>query len=138
MDQIKVTLQQLLSLYTGGRPVGVRDYSTQYEEFFENYGLLMHLNLLNFNGKQLQEAEEINFKNMLASIELQYPQLKKLKKMCKEYIKKVPAVYDDQADSKILEDEEYKEMTTRLMKAARKVMGKDTKFIVKNMRVFSR
>ena len=138
MNEIKVTLPQLLSLYTGGRPVGIRSYSEQYDEFFENYGQLMYIDLLKFKGKQLEEAEKLNFRNLSSTIELQYPALKKVKKTCKEYMKKVPAMYDDNADENIIQNVEYRKITTELMKETRKALGKDSKFVVKNLRAFSR
>ena len=87
-NEVKLTLSQLLSLYTGGRPVGVRDYGEQYQDFFTHYGILMYINLNNFTGKTRKQAEELNFKSMLESIDLQYPALKKSKEfraLCKLY-----------------------------------------------------
>lgn len=138
MSEVKVTLAQLLSLYMGGRPVGVRAYEEQSDEFYVNYGNLMYLDLHKFSGKQIEEAERLNYKNLIATIELQYPALKKVKKICKEYMKKVPAMYDDNADEKIIKDEEYKKQTTYLMREARRVLGKDEKFVIKNIKAFSR
>ena len=138
MEQIKVTLQQLLSLYTGGRPVGTRDYDVQLEEFLSNYEKLMYLNLSKFKGAQYRETEEFNFKNMSFSIELQYPCLKKIKKLCKEYIKKYPALYEENFNKNILNSGEYQRTAKQLMQEARKVVGKDTKFVVKNIKAFSR
>jgi len=138
MQEVKLTLQQLLSLYTGGRPVGTRDYSTQCEEFLDNYAKLMYLNLIQFKGNQHKESEEFNFKNMSFSIELQYPAIKKIKKLCKDYIKKVPVMYESDSDENILNDQEYKTLTNNLLKEARKVMGKENKFVVKNIKAFSR
>jgi len=140
MNEIKITLQQLLSLYTGGRPVGVRDFSEQYEEFFANYSALSYIKAYKVEGKkQLKEADKINFKNMLTTIEFQFPKIKKIKKLCKEYASKVPTLYDgNEDDEKILESEEYKELTRALMKEAREVLGNEKHFVIKNLKAFGR
>lgn len=138
MNEIKITLQQLLSLYTGGRPVGVRDYNEQHEEFFTNYALLKIIKPIALKGEQLKTADNINFKNLTTTIEFQYPEIKKIKKLCKEYIKEIPAMYSEEADEEILKSEKYVALTNNLMKEARSVMGKNTKFVVKNLKAFSR
>ena len=138
MNEVKLTLQQLLSLYMGGRPVGTRDYSTQCEEFLDNYSKLMYINLVKFRGAQHKESEEFNFKNVSFSIELQYPAIKKIKKLCREYMKNVPVMYETESDKNILDSKEYKILTNNLLKEARKAMGKENKFVVKNIKAFSR
>ena len=138
MNELKITLQQLLSLYTGGRPVGTRNYNEQNEEFFTNYALLKQIRTVGLDAKQAKVADSINFKNVTTTIEFQYPEIKKIKKLCKEYIKEVPAMYSEEADENILKNEEYIVRTNSLMKAARKVMGKKTKFVVKNLKDIGR
>ena len=62
---------------------------------------------------------------------MQYPELKKIKKLCSAYIKKFPTFYDNKDNPKIINSEEYKVMTKDLMKKAREVLGKEEKFTVK-------
>ena len=138
MNEIKITLQQLLSLYTGGRPVGTRNYNEQHEEFFTNYALLKHIRTVGLDSDKLKAADPINFKNIATTIEFQYPEIKKIKNLCKEYIKEVPAMYSDKADENIIKSEAYITLTNNLMREARKVMGKKTKFVVKNLKDFGR
>lgn len=138
MNEIKITLQQLLSLYTGGRPVGTRDYNEQNEEFFTNYALLKQIKTVGLESTKIKAADSINFKNVVTTIEFQYPEIKKLKKLCREYIKEVPAVYSDEGNEEILKNERYLSLTNNLMKEARKVMGKKTKFVLKNLKDFGR
>lgn len=140
-DEIKLTLQQLLSLYTGGRPVGIRDYGEQYHEFFDFYARLSYLDLHKFTGSALKEAEKLNFNNMIKSIELQYPVLKNSKEfreIYKEYMKKVPNLYDNVYNDMHLNHLEYQFLTQRLMKKAREILGSDKTFVVKNLRAFTR
>ena len=109
-DEVKLTLQQLLSLYTGGRPVGIREYGAQYDEFFEFYGKLSFLDEKKFSGLGLKEAERMNFRNMIQSIELQYPMLKtskEFREVYKEYMKKVPNLYDNVTNDMYLNDGTY-------------------------------
>lgn len=140
-DEVKLTLQQLLSLYTGGRPVGIRDYGDQYNEFFEFYGQLSYLDENKFNGSARKEAEKLNFKNMIKSIELQYPALKKSKEfreLYKEYVKKVPNLYDNVYNDMSLNHCEYQFLSQKLMKKAREILGSDKTFVVKNLKAFTR
>lgn len=140
-DEVKVTLQQLLSLYTGGRPVGIREYGVQYDEFFQFYGMLSFLDEKKFSGLGLKEAERMNFRNMIQSIELQYPRLKQSKEfreIYREYVKKVPNLYDNVTNDMYLNNGEYQILTQRLMKKAREILGGDKYFVIKNLRAFSR
>lgn len=59
--EIKLTLPQLLSLYTGGRPVGLRDFNEQHAEFFINYGQLMYINILPLSGHQKKRSRKNEF-----------------------------------------------------------------------------
>lgn len=139
-EELKLTLQQLMSLYTGGRPVGIRDFIVQYEEFYNHYNQLMYLDLFKFEGKQKLEAEKLNFKNLIATIDLQYPQLKKSKKLrelCREYVKKVPTLYSDKISENIINHGEYQILGQKLMKEARSVLGSQKYFTVKNLKAFS-
>lgn len=138
MDEIKLTLAQLLSLYMGGRPVGVRDYNEQAEEFMDNYGALFFIDFTKVPSERRKDAEILNFRTMSGSIELQYPELKKIKKLCSAYIKKVPTFYDNKNNPEIINEEEYKAMTKEIMKKAREVLGKEEKFTVKNLNKFCR
>lgn len=140
-DEVKLTLQQLLSLYTGGRPVGIRDYGDQFNEFFDFYGQLSYIDEKKFSGSALKEAEQLNFDNMIKSIELQYPALKKSKEfreLYKEYVKKVPNLYDHVHNDMSLNHLEYQFLSQKLMRKAREILGSDKIFIVKNLRAFSR
>lgn len=138
MDEIKLTLAQLLSLYMGGRPVGTRDYNEQAEEFIYNYNSLIFIDFKKIPAGSRHKAEVLNFRTMSGSIELQYPEIRKVKKMCSEYIKRIPTFYDEKSNSKIIESEEYKIMTKELMKKAREALGKEEKFTVKNLNKFCR
>ena len=138
MDEIKLTLAQLLSLYMGGRPVGTRDYNEQEEDFFNSYGSLFFIDFNKVPKERRRDAEILNFRTLSGSIELQYPELKKIKKLCSAYIKKFPTFYDNKDNPKIINSEEYKVMTKDLMKKAREVLGKEEKFTVKNLNKFCR
>lgn len=138
MDQIKLTLAQLLSLYMGGRPVGIRAYNEQAVEFYDNYGLLSFIDYNIVPNGRRKDAELLNFKTLSGTIELQYPELKKIKKLCSAYIKKVPTFYGNKDNPKVIEDEEYIRMTKELMKEARKVLGANERFTVKNLNKFCR
>ena len=131
--EIKLTLPQLLSLYTGGRPVGLRDFNEQHAEFFINYGQLMYINILPLSGYQKEEAEKMNFENMLESINQQYPSLKKSKlfmKVYQEYMEKIPTLYDDDITPNYLNHCEYQILSQRLLKVARLVLGNNKTFIL--------
>lgn len=138
MDQIKLTLAQLLSLYMGGRPVGIRDYNEQAEDFFNNYGALTFVDYNKIPLERRKDAEILNFKTLAGTIELQYPGIKKIKKMCSAYIKTVPTFYGNKDNPKILQSEDYKRMTKELMKEAREQLGSEEKFVVKNLNKFCR
>lgn len=132
--EIKLTLPQLLSLYTGGRPVGLRDFNEQHAEFFINYGQLMYINILPLSGHQKKEAEKMNFENMLESINQQYPSLKKSKlfmKVYQEYMEQIPTLYDDDITPNYLNHCEYQILSQRLLKVARLVLGSNKTFILK-------
>ena len=140
-NEVKLTLQQLLSLYTGGRPVGIRDYGEQYQDFFTHYGILSYIDENKFVGSARKEAEKMNFKNMIKSIELQYPALRKSKEfreLYKEYIKTVPNLYDNVHNDVYINDSEYQILSQKLMKKAREILGSDKKFVVKNLKAFTR
>ena len=47
-------------------------------------------------------------------------------------------MYSDKADENIIKSEAYITLTNNLMREARKVMGKKTKFVVKNLKDFGR
>ena len=140
-NEVKLTLQQLLSLYTGGRPVGIRDYGDQYQDFFTHYGILSYIDINNFEGAQRKKADQLNFKHMIECIDLQYPELKKskeFKSLYKEYIKTVPNLYDNVHNDMYINNSQYQILSQRLMKKAREILGSDKYFIVKNLRAFSR
>lgn len=135
--EIKVTLQELLSLYTGGRPIGTRDFIEQYEDFFTNYGQLMYIDILKYTGKKMIKIEEKNFENMIAAIDKQYPELKKSEKFCalyNEYKEKVPALYSDEAKDVMINGLEYQWLGKRLVKEARNILGSQKTFVVKNIK----
>ena len=136
--EVKLSLQQLLSLYTGGRPVGIKDFIQQYEEFFINYGQLMYDDVMKYVGKKRIKVEEKNFKNMIATIDKQYPELKKSKKFCelyKEYMEKVPTLYGENTEDIMINGLEYQWLGKRLVKEARAILGSSRTFVVKNIKV---
>ena len=135
--EVKVTLQQLLSLYTGGRPVGTIDFIVQYEAFFKNYGQLMYIDYLKLSGKDCIEAEKFNFKNLIMTIDEQFPKLKESSNFCKaynEYVKRVPTLYDSKSKEVMINGCEYQMLGKRLVKAAREVLGNERYFVVKKIK----
>ena len=141
MEDVKLTLQELLSLYTGGRPIGTRDFEVQYKEFFENYGLIMGIDYNTPKGRAIKENQRFDIQKLVTKLNRSFPELKKSERfyaLCKEFIKRAPTLYDYRTHPVVINDLEYQFAGQRLMKEARAILGGDKYFIVKNQKKSSR
>ena len=137
MADVKLTLQELLSLYTGGRPVGTRDFEIQYKEFFENYGAIMGVDFNTPKGQAIKENERYDVVGLVRKLDSQFPQLKKSEKFCKvcrEFIQRSPTLYGYKVTPMIINYNEYQIYGQRLMKEARAILGSEKYFVVKNQK----
>ncbi len=135
-NEVKLNIQQLLVLYTGGRPVGVKDFGEQYDEFYDNYSVLIKENPTKECGFQMRSAKYMGYKNFIKLINAQYPKLrasKEFMEIYKEYIRKVPTIYNDRTDDAIVDDPEYQQLGKRLIEAAKKVYGEEKYFFLKSI-----
>lgn len=137
MAEVKLTLQELLSLYTGGRPVGTRDFDIQYKEFYDNYGAIMGVDFNTPKGQAIKDNERYDIVGLVKKLDASFPQLKKSEKfreICKDFIKRSPTLYGYKVNAMIINYNEYQIYGQRLMKEARSILGSEKYFVVKNQK----
>lgn len=135
MKEVKISLQELLSLYTGGRPFGITDISKQRANFVKNYNRLIGVVPAKGDKKETKKSRNENLRNIVMNIEQQYPEIKKIKKACKAYMTKYPALYDEACAENTISFNAYQWDSNALVKEARSVLGSAKEFTVRNKKI---
>ena len=73
MREVTISLQELLSLYTGGRPIGLTDIPKQKAKFIKNYNKLKDIDPAKAEKLETKTSRNENLRNIVISIEERYP-----------------------------------------------------------------